>query len=304
MTDAERVIHAPGPWVHRDVAANGSRFHVVELGAGPTVVLLHGFPTFWWTWREQLTALAAAGYHAVAVDLRGYGGSDHTPHGYDPSTGAADIAGVIRSMGVGSAVIVGHGWGGLIAWTMSVEHADVVEAIVPVSMPHPRALRANALRHAQWRRWGYVLGFQLPFLPERRLSRSDSARVEQLLRRWSADDAWVDAQADVFRAAFSRWPTPHTAIEAHRWAFRSMPRADGRRYAATMEADTQCPVLQVQGTEDPMCLATSVDGSGAHCSGAYERHDLPTGHFPNEESPEEFTALLLDWLSQLERPTI
>lgn len=290
--------------MHRDVSANGSRFHVVELGAGPAVVLLHGFPTFWWTWREQLTALAAAGYHAVAVDLRGYGGSDHTPHGYDPTTGAADIAGVIRSMGLGSAVVIGHGWGGMIAWALSVEHPEVVVAIAPVSIPHPRALRANALRHAQWRRWGYVLGFQLPFLPERRLARHDSARVEQLLRRWSADDSWVDAQAATFRAAFSRWPTAHTAIEAHRWAFRSIPRADGRRFSATMEQPTPCPVLHIHGTRDPMTLPTSLSGSSEHCSGPYELRELATGHFPNEESPDEFTALLLDWLGRLGLPGV
>ncbi|MFA7323269.1 MAG: alpha/beta hydrolase [Candidatus Nanopelagicales bacterium] len=299
MSLAERVIHAPGPWKHRDVSANGSRFHVVEIGQGPTVVLLHGFPTFWWTWRQQLTALADAGFRAVAIDLRGYGGSDHTPHGYDPITLAADIAGVIRSMGAESAVIVGLGWGGLIAWTMSVQHPEVVEAIVPVSMPHPKALHANARKHGQWRRWMYAVGFQLPFFPERSLSRRDGTRVEHLLRSWSADDSWVDGQGEIYRAAFSRWPTPHTSIESHRWALRSIPRADGRRFFTLMDQPTTCPVLHIQGSSDPMCLASSLEGSQQHCTDGYQRHDLPTGHFPHEESPAEFNRVLIDWLNTL-----
>ena len=99
LPDPDVAIRASGPWTHRDVSANGARFHVVDTGDGPVVVLLHGFPTFWWTWRRQLTALAAAGYRAIAMDLRGYGGSDHPPHGYDPRTLSADVAGVIRSLG-------------------------------------------------------------------------------------------------------------------------------------------------------------------------------------------------------------
>ena len=79
---------------HRDVAANGARFHIAEMGDGPLVLLLHGFPQFWWTWRHQLAALADAGFRAVAMDLRGVGGSDRTPRGYDPANLALDITGV------------------------------------------------------------------------------------------------------------------------------------------------------------------------------------------------------------------
>lgn len=82
---------------HREVAANGARFHIAEMGDGPLVMLVHGFPQFWWTWRHQLVALADAGFRAVAMDLRGVGGSDRTPRGYDPANLALDITGVIRS---------------------------------------------------------------------------------------------------------------------------------------------------------------------------------------------------------------
>ncbi len=120
LMPAEPVIQIAGPWTHRSVTANGSRFHVASMGEGPLVLLLHGFPEFWWTWRRQLVTLSEAGDRAVAVDLRGYGGSDKPPRGYDQITAAADAAGLIRALGEANAIIVGHDWGGLTAWTLAL----------------------------------------------------------------------------------------------------------------------------------------------------------------------------------------
>src|SRR5258705_12123731 len=107
-------------WTHAQVDVGEVRLHVVEAGkkGGPLVVLLHGFPEFWWAWRHQLPALAGAGYRAVAMDLRGYGASDKPPRGYDTGTLSADVAGVVRALGQNRAVIVGHDWGGWLAWSM------------------------------------------------------------------------------------------------------------------------------------------------------------------------------------------
>lgn len=303
LPDPEAAINAAGPWTHRDVSANGSRFHVVDAGTGPAVVLLHGFPMFWWTWRRQVTALADAGYRAIAMDLRGYGGSDHPPDGYDPRTLAADVAGVIRCLGEENAVIVGHGWGGLVAWSTAVLEPDTVRAIAPVSMPHPRQLRRALLRSGHQRAaMRYAIGFQWPFLPERSLAAHDGQRIVDLITAWSQDTAWLDAEAtDAYRAAFLRWPTPHTAVEYHRWGARSSIRPDGLSYMSLMEAPVQRRVLQVQGALDPMMLAASVDGSEQYVRGDYRRADLDTGHFPHEEDPDAFNAVLLDWLGSLDQ---
>src|SRR6202050_2969315 len=110
--NADAAIQIAGPWSHRSVSANGTRFHIAEAGDGPLVLLLHGFPEFWWTWRHQLEWLPAAGFRAVAVDLRGYGGSDKPPRGYDLVTAAADAAGPVPGQGGGHADVVGPGPGG------------------------------------------------------------------------------------------------------------------------------------------------------------------------------------------------
>jgi len=296
------AIAVPGPWTHRYISANGARFHIVEAGSGPAVVLLHGFPTFWWTWRHQIVALAESGFRAIAMDLRGYGGSDHTPHGYDPETLSADVAGVIRSLGEPEAVIVGHGWGAFIAWSMGVYQSEEARAIAVLGMPHPRALRSAILRNRRQRRLlRYALGFQVPVLPERRLQRDGAAQIGALLRRWSASSHWPDEDtAARYRAAFAQWPTAHTAIEYHRWAVRSSLRRDGRRFAARMEERIDVPVLAIHGLADTAILPDTAAGSDEYVTGPFTIEYLDDiGHFPHEEAPEAVSALLLPWLRTL-----
>jgi pimeloyl-ACP methyl ester carboxylesterase len=134
-------VLVPGPWTHRDVSTNGTRLHIAECGSGPLVLLVHGFPEFWWSWRDQLTALADAGYRAVACDLRGYGASDKPPRGYDIFTLASDLAGLIRALGERQAVLVGQDCGGFLAWSTAVLHPDVVRRLVVVGTPHPLRMR-------------------------------------------------------------------------------------------------------------------------------------------------------------------
>src|ERR1700749_562156 len=174
---AEPDIEINGPWTHRDVTANGARFHLATMGEGPLVLLLHDFPEFWWTWRHQPVTRAEAGYRPVAVDLRGYGDSDKPPRGYDLITAAADAAGLIRALGEANATVVGHDWGGLTAWTLAAYYPKAVRRLAVVSMAHPLRMRARVLSspftvaHAlnESGRSGYPLAFQVPMWPERQL---------------------------------------------------------------------------------------------------------------------------------------
>jgi pimeloyl-ACP methyl ester carboxylesterase len=302
LLDPETVVRAEGPWTHRDVAANGARFHVAEMGSGPLVLLLHGFPTFWWTWRKALPVLADAGYRAVAMDLRGYAGSDHPPRGYDPFTLAADVTGVIRSLGERRAVLVGHGWGGFLAWTTAVLHPEAVRAIVPVSMPHPRRMREAMLSDAAQRAaWAYVYAYQVPASPERTLLEDGAAGVAALLEDWSANPNWPDEQtAATYRAAMLLLNSAHCALEYHRWALRSIPRPDGIRYARRMKDPIWAPVLQVHGSEDPNVLPQSARGCEPYVRGDHRFLEISgAGHFPHEENPQAFHQELLGWLGSL-----
>ncbi|MEV0582896.1 alpha/beta hydrolase [Nonomuraea sp. NPDC050310] len=296
----ESFVEIEGPWTHRAVHAGGTRFHVVEAGEGPLVLLLHGFPQFWWTWRRQLVSLAQNGYRAVAVDLRGYGGSDKPPRGYDLPTLASDATGLIRALGETGAIVVGHDWGGLLGWTMAALSPKSVHRLVAVSAPHPLRLR-SALRtdpFGQLRASAHFFGFQLPFLPERRLAKH---LVGRLLDTWSGP-GWPDEEsAQTYQRAFRIPAVAHCALEYHRWFGRSQLRPDGLRYARAMQAEVEAPTLHLHGALDRCMLPRTAQGSGRYVAAPYRWRLLEgAGHFPHEERPEAFDTELLGWLADEE----
>ena len=296
LPDATSVL-LPGPWTHRDISANGVRLHAAESGDGPLVLLLHGFPQFWWTWRAQLVGLAAAGFRVVAPDLRGYGASDKPPRGYDLPSLAADVAALVRALGEQDAVVVGHDWGGLLAWTTAALHPRSVRRLVVLSMAHPRQLRASITDGPQRHALRHALRFQLPRLPERRLTRTDDDPVAELMRRW-AGPAWTQtadfAEAvDRYRSAARIPQAAYGAMEYYRWAGRSQLRPDGLRYARRMSAPISAPTLQLHGALDPYILPATAAGSGRYVAGAYDWRLLPgVGHFLPEEAPEQVTRAI------------
>lgn len=302
------TVRIPGPWTHRDVSANGIRLHIAEAGSGPLVLLLHGFPEFWWAWRGQLAALGDAGFRAVAADLRGYGDSDKPPRGYDGWTLAGDVAGLIRALGEPRAHLVGHAWGGMIAWTVAALHPRLVASVTAVAAPHPLALRA-AVRRSAFRRAGgqaaalaQMFRAQLPMLPERGLVADDAAVVEQLLRRWggprwTVSPGFADvAEAD--RAAMRVPGVAHSSMEYFRWAVRSQARGDGRRFAEEVDRRLTVPSMQVHGDLDPYLLESTALASRDWLPPAVVFRSLAgVGHFPHHEAPDTVTELLLKFLS-------
>lgn len=298
----DSVVLIDGPWTHRMVRANGIALHVAEVGTGPMLLLLHGFPQFWWTWRRQLTDLADAGFRAVAVDLRGYGASDKPPRGYDAPTLAADMAQLVTSLGERDAVVVGNDVGGLLAWTMAAQHPRVVRRLAVLGAAHPLRWRHAVFvdPRGQGRASDYALrSFQVPRRPEARLVR-DSSYVRELVDGW-AGARW-QARADYaetverYAAAMRIHPVAHTALEQFRWLVRSMPRRDGRRYARAMQQPISAPVLHLHGGDDRCVLPNTAQGSGRYVTGEYEWRVLDgVGHFPQDEVPELISGELIRW---------
>jgi pimeloyl-ACP methyl ester carboxylesterase len=288
-----------GPWRHRDVSANGTRLHVAELGQGPLVLLLHGFPQFWWAWRHQLVTLAAAGYRVVAPDLRGYGASDKPPRGYDAFTLCDDIAGLIRALGEREAVVVGHDWGGLAGWTIAALRPTLVTRLAVLGMPHPARIRAAAFADpsGQGHASAHLLGFQLPWRPERQLVADGAAKVGRMLRTWGGP-GFPTAEAERrYRSAMRIPGVAHSSLEYHRWLFRSQFRPDGARFAQALRRPTSRPVLQLHGRLDRCQLPATAQGSSRYAAGPYVWRLLPgAGHFLPEEAPELVSEILLDWL--------
>lgn len=293
-----REVLIDGPWHHRQLTANGIRFHLATgrsfIRDRPLVLLLHGFGEFWWAWRHQLPTLDAAGVSVAALDLRGYAATDKTPRGYRQAVTGLDVSGVIRSLGFGSATIVGHDWGGIAAWSTYAYAPEQVDALALVGAPHP-------LRFP-WRAMGPGLAwFQLPILPERVLMARDGAYVEWLLRRRTAagssfptaDDAWH------YRQALRLWPSPHCALEYLRMFGRDQLRAAGRAYRRALATPVRVPVLTVRGAADRLVSATAMLPPPPYAPAEHRHVEIPgAGHLPHEETPDAVSATLISWLTR------
>src|SRR3954470_14332170 len=297
------IVLVEGPWTHRVVRANGIALHVAEVGTGPLVLLLHGFPQFWWAWHQQLVDLADAGYRAVAVDLRGYGATDNPPRGYDSPTLAADMAALVTSLGESDAMVVGTDVGGTLAWTMAASHPRVVRSLVILGAAHPLRMRHELRLGAgprQLQASAYILRtFQVPRRAENLLSR-DPTWVRALYDRWTGP-RWRGTPGYVhdvarYAEAMRIHPVSFCAAEHYRWMVRSLIRTDGRRYAEALRAPINAPVLHLHGDFDPCVLPSTAQGSGQYVTGQYEWRVLDgVGHFPHNEVPEHISGELLRW---------
>ncbi|MEV4131128.1 alpha/beta hydrolase [Dactylosporangium sp. NPDC049742] len=298
----DTCVMIDGPWSHRFVSANGTRFHVVEAGTGPLVLFLHGFPEFWYAWHHQLSAIADAGFRAVAVDLRGYGASDKPPRGYDGYTMAGDVAGLIRALGERTAHLVGAGYGGMIGWATAAFHPKLVRRLVVLGAAHPLRLRAALATdpRGQLAAARPVLKFQLPRF-EHVLTRDNAALVGEYLAMWGGP-AWVgtDEYRDYEHSCRQAMRIPQAAfcaLETYRWAARSALRLQGYRFVKQLQKPITAPVLQLHGAQDTAVLPRTAQGSGRYAQAEYEWRLIPdVGHFPHLEQPELVTGEILRWI--------
>jgi epoxide hydrolase 4 len=281
---------AAGGWVHREERVNGVRLHRVEAGAGPPVVLLHGFPEFWWGWRRQLPALAQAGFRAVAPDLRGYNFSEK-PSGiaaYRAEALAADVAALIRALGVERAHLVGHDWGGVVAWYVAMLHPERVDRLVVMNAPHPAAFRRALRRGPQALRSWYAAFFQLPSLPEAALR---AGRFRLLGRVFAAGagrrGVFTEEEIARYREAAAR-PGALTAMLNYYRAAVRFPRPPTRRILH--------PALLVWGERDRALGVELTRGLEPWVPHLRVERLPEAGHWVQHEAPERVNALLTGFL--------
>jgi pimeloyl-ACP methyl ester carboxylesterase len=286
---------------HRSVSANGIRFHLAEAGTGPLLLMLHGFGGIWTNWRYQLPDLAAAGFHAVAADLRGAGDSDKPPRGYDAFTLAADIAGLVRAIGEREAILLGQGYGGVLAFNTAIMYPEQIAAVVAISAPHPIRM-ARLRRPIRTDPYGRLLTFAaLPINPDRRLAASGGAMLERIVRShagpaWAASADFEDTIAGMRRSIVTPGAA-RGALEPLRWVARSPYRSDGHRHREALQRRLTAPVLHLVGEGDRFTPAAALRGTGDFCAGDYKFHTIPgVGHYAAEEAPNLVRDAIVDFL--------
>lgn len=230
---------------HRTVKAGRIFLHCAELGdpSRPLVLLLHGFPECWVTWRLQLPALAEAGFFAVAPDLRGYGDSSKPPgvRSYRVEELASDVASLIEAYGRSRAVVVGHDWGAWVGWHLAMWHPTHVERLAVLNVAHPERMRRALRTVRQLRKSWYAFFFQLPWLPEWRISRNGFASVKKLLRFTPARrGAYDEGDVAAIVAALSKPGALTAALNYYRAA-----KVLKRRWEVI-----RAPVLVIWGEQD------------------------------------------------------
>ena len=275
----------PDGIAHFDVQAGEVRLHCAAMGPkdGPLVVLLHGFPECWVTWRAQLPALAAAGFYAVAPDLRGYGTSDK-PRGapaYRMEKLTGDVAALIAALGRDRADVVGHDWGGQVAWFFAMWHPALLRRLVTLNVPHPQRFRSGMWKPRQLRKSWYMLFFQLPFLPERfmtdrRLTTSFRYTPERM-------GAYDEEEIAILLGAVRDRTGP---LNYYRAAGRHPPRV------SVIDA----PVLVIWGEKDRW-LGADLAEPGRRWVPDLRLERIPeASHWVQADAPDRVNALLLDFL--------
>ncbi len=280
-------------WQHRDIITNGIRMHYVTQGEGPLVVLLHGFPEFWYSWRYQIPFLAGHGYMVVAPDLRGYNETDKPSKGYNVSTLLRDIVGLIKGLERDKAIIVGHDWGGALAWAFAARYPQMTERLIVLNAPHPAAFARELRTWRQLRKSWYMFFFQLPWLPEYVLGRNHAAVIGRMLYASAVQkSAFPPDVIERYRDAMSKPGALTASINYYRTLFRRM-----RSLRAGAGAIIDVPALLIWGKHDIALGIELTHGLEQWVPNIQIKRIPDSGHWVQQEKPDAVNTLMLEFLN-------
>jgi pimeloyl-ACP methyl ester carboxylesterase len=282
---------------HHYAQVNGIRMHYVKAGHGERlVVLLHGFPEFWYSWRKQIPALAEH-FTVVAPDMRGYNETEKPRRGYELDVLVNDVGALIRELGFEKAVIVGHDWGGVIAWALAIACPQWVERLIVLNAPHPSAMREAFGRNwRQMARSWYIGFFQVPWLPELALSAGNYMGIEQMLRGAAVDpEIFSDEDIRRYKEAISKPGALTAALNYYRalvqGGTRGLFRGTGMRVSM--------PTLLIWGEQD-IALGKELTYGTERFAPNLQIVYLPNcSHWVQQECPEAVNRAMLTFLADI-----
>jgi epoxide hydrolase 4 len=268
------------------------KLHYVEAGEGPLVLLLHGFPEFWFGWRLQIEPLVAAGFRVVAPDTRGINLSSK-PEGFEAygvDLLADDISGLIGELGADSAHLVGHDWGGSIAWTVAMNHPEVVDRLAILNAAHPRKLSEGLKHPSQLRRSWYFFFFATPGLPEEVVHLRDWHFFRHFLH--DANPPYSDEELERYEEAWSQEGAAAGMINYYRASVRQ-----NQKEAAAKIRPLSAPTLVIWG-EDDSYLGSDLAAPDSEDVPNLDRVERIDGasHWVHHDAAERVNGLLVDFL--------
>ncbi|MEO7022583.1 MAG: alpha/beta hydrolase [Ktedonobacteraceae bacterium] len=279
-------------WTHHTIATNGINMHYVTQGEGPLLVMLHGFPEFWYSWRYQIPVLAELGYRVVAPDLRGYNETDKPKSGYDVPTLLSDIAGLITALGAEQAIIVGHDWGGVLAWQFAIDYPQMTTKLIVLNAPHPGAMMRDLRSFKQLRKSWYIFAFQIPWLPEYLLAKNNAHQIGRLLSNTALQkEAFSSDDTAKYQEAMSKPGAMKAALSYYRQLMRRGPNAYRNR-----NLQVEAPTLLVWGEHDVALGIGLTQGLDPWVPNLRIKRIPDSGHWVQQEQPEKVNQYMVEFL--------
>ncbi|MBD2311798.1 alpha/beta hydrolase [Desertifilum sp. FACHB-1129] len=274
-------------WTSNFLKTNGVRLHYVSAGQGPLLLLLHGFPEFWYSWRHQLSEFAND-YRVVALDLRGYNLSEKPQDlsAYRISELVNDIAGAIAALGETRCCLAAHDWGGVIAWHFAYLYPHLLDRLIIMNCPHPAKFQDGMRLPQQWLKSSYMLFFQLPFAPEWLLQSLDYQLIASAFKALAVNQqAFSPQDLEAYKDAVGQ----RGALTAMLNYYRNLPSA----LSSTKSWDVlSVPTLMIWGENDPALGKELAEGTENYVSHLQLQYIANCGHWVQQEYPHQVNQFM------------
>ncbi|MDY6804150.1 MAG: alpha/beta hydrolase [Cyanobacteriota bacterium] len=282
-----------GNWHSDFINTNGINLHYVSEGEGPLMLMLHGFPEFWYSWRHQIPEFAKD-YKVVALDLRGYNDSDKPQQtsAYTMSELLKDVEGVIKGLGCESCVLVGHDWGGAIAWHFASAYPDMVEKLIALNIPHPAKFAQGLKTPEQLLKSWYIFFFQLPIVPELFFQFNNYEAIASALRDSAVNkSAFTDADLEAYKDAFAKRGALTAAINYYRNILTKI-------FEKTNWEKLQVPTFTIWGENDRFLGQELTYGTEDYVEDFQICYIPNCGHWVQQEKPDLVNQYMREFLSR------
>jgi pimeloyl-ACP methyl ester carboxylesterase len=283
-----------GSWQHEYIISNKVKLHYVTQGEGPLMLMLHGFPEFWYSWRHQIPEFALD-FKVVALDLRGYNDSDKPQEqsAYVMDEFIKDVKGVIKGLGYERCVLVGHDWGGAIAWSFAYAHPEMVERLIVINLPHPAKFAAGFRTPQQLLRSSYIFFLQLPWLPELLLQSSDYQVIETAFKGMAVNkSAFTKADIEAYKDAAAKRGALTAMLNYYRNVWQ-------QRLLSFDWSVLEVPTLMIWGEKDQALGKELTYGTEAYVRDFQIKYIPNCSHWVQQEQPQLVNQFMREFLEPL-----
>jgi epoxide hydrolase 4 len=280
-------------WQHGYIKTNKIKLHYVTAGAGELMLMLHGFPEFWYSWRHQIDEFAED-YKVVALDLRGYNDSDKPAEtsAYTMAAFIEDIKGVVTGLGYGTCILVAHDWGAAIAWQFAYVYPDMVSKLIVMNIPHPAKFSEGLRTFKQLLKSWYVFFFQIPWLPEQLLAFNDYKAISAVFTQWAIDkSAFTTEDIEAFKDAAARRGALTAMLNYYRNVFQS-----GVMSVRTWNA-IKMPTLMIWGENDAALGKELTYGTELYVKDLTLKYIPNCSHWVQQEQPQLVNQYIREFLT-------